>query len=77
VDRAFLFLDKKSGCWDCLNSKKGLLSDKLLLFKLLPLTWAVSSGKLQLVFFCQGFDATADSYTIQKGFQIAKYKDII
>jgi len=59
------------------EQQKRFFNDKLLLFKLLPLTWAVLSGKIQLVFSCQGLDATADSYTIQKGFQIATYKDII
>ncbi|MBU1182211.1 MAG: restriction endonuclease subunit S, partial [Proteobacteria bacterium] len=47
----------ESGGRDCLNSKKSFLSDKLLLFKLLPLSWAVLPSKLHLVFSCQGFDA--------------------
>jgi len=42
-----------------LNSKKNLLSDKLLLFKLLPLSWEVMPGKLHPVFSSQVFDAAA------------------
>jgi len=58
-----------SGGRDCLNSEKGFLSDKLLLIKRLPLSWEVLPSKLHSVFSCQGFDAAADSYTIQNSSQ--------
>ncbi len=53
--RNFFYLyDACSGGRDCLNSKKDFLSGKLLLFKLLPLSWVVLPSKLYKVFFCQG-----------------------
>jgi len=51
------------------EQRKGFLSDKLLLFRLLPLSWEVLPSKLHPVSYCQGFDAAADSYTIQNNSQ--------